>query len=652
MGSKLSKTVRRSHGKAAASPIAVAQHHHDGDRTNGSCNPASPAPTPRLPDKLGSHDIDVAASTFAPLVEHRRNSEPTDLAAVAATTTMDFPVPFDFTASLADESRAPAPFLPTPPPPSSSKQHDTQCLTCCEPLPNEQDAKYAKEVIKPCKSCDSTYCTKCIRGMFIRASDDSTHMPPRCCLQIHLHHARPYLSKEEITKFKSKYEEWMTPNAFYCPVPTCSVFISERLLPKQTKASGNRVDSGVGTPTANTFTCPTCETDICFECRQAAHPNRMCIITEFGIDADTAALLKSWGYKKCPKCGHGLKRMFGCNHMECRCGAQFCWACLQGREDCGGACYDGEEDDDENVNSDGDTIGPDDSDEPDEPEDPVSASTAADNTASVIEASVSTPITIDEHDTGTQAESGDRVEPTTSPRPIARPRNLDGGSHRYWEEQDLHFGEEPTDDVQDRSWVCRHYFKTYTIPLAKSLVNDPSTMEMECTKCWNRIHPEIESPKKPENIQQTFIPARPNGRGRGVRRGRGRGRGGYVAPRGLFRADATIGTAPHLTTTLSSPLSQSVPDRDMSPMEDVQYTNQVVDTYGNIIATTEVDPPRRASFDNDMETHTHSVEIPSKKTASLSVFDATPATFSFAYECWSCSLLVCNACKDEILSEQ
>jgi hypothetical protein len=131
-------------------------------------------------------------------------------------------------------------------------------------------------------------------------------------VQIQPHHARPHLTREEFLEFKSKYEEWLTPNPFYCPVPTCSAFIPERLLPeKAIKKKGKRVDSGFGTPTSKTIACPTCEVDICPDCRQVAHPNGLCNISEFGIDAETTELLKSWGYKKCPKCGHGLKRMYG-----------------------------------------------------------------------------------------------------------------------------------------------------------------------------------------------------------------------------------------------------------------------------------------------------------------------------------------------------
>ncbi|CAN9250266.1 unnamed protein product [Alternaria alternata] len=203
---------------------------------------------------------------------------------------------------------------PSPAPPAPVQETEVQCIVCCTQLPIPKDVKHTKEVIKPCIECGSAYCGSCIKRMFTECCKDTTRMPPRCCVQIQPHHAKPHLTREEFAEFRSKYEEWLTPNPFYCPIPTCSAFIPERLLPEEvTKRKGRRTDSGIGTPTSKSIACPTCETGICPDCRQVAHPNSLCNISEFGIDAETTELLKSWGYKKCPKCGHGLKRMFGCN---------------------------------------------------------------------------------------------------------------------------------------------------------------------------------------------------------------------------------------------------------------------------------------------------------------------------------------------------
>ena len=650
MGSKFSRAVR-PHVQAAASPVATAQHH-DIDHANAQtqCQEA----TSRVSDPYCYDDINVATSTTVPVIPQRRNSAPaTTFATLAPSVAME-QAPNITTSFLlfleerrlmsiqhdhADPEPPPATTMP-PPPPAPAKPTltlplpEVQCVICCTELPGTKHPKHMKEVVKPCRQCGSAYCGSCIKRMFTECCKDTTRMPPRCCGQIPIHYAKPHLTKEEFAEFKSKYEEWLTPNPFYCPVPTCSAFIPERLLPNQvTKKQGKRVDSGVGTPTLNVFACPTCSAEICLECRQVAHPDAICNISEFGIDAETTELLKSWGYKRCPKCGHGLKRMYGCLHMECRCGAHFCYMCMDEPEDCGGACNEYGEDD----GSDGNIT------ESDEGESPSGT-----NDASALSNETS------------QAQETVGAAAISTPQP-APPRNLDAGGHRYWENQDLDFGEEPGEDYQDRSWNCIHRFETYTIPLAKALVND-SAAEMECVKCWCSIHPEIEAPKtaadyetKPRIIPAGTVRRTARGfrRGNGRQRGYGRARGGYAPPRGLFQAGDAIGTAPHLTTSVASPLSHSVPIRETSPMEDIQYSSdRVEDTYGNIVSTTEIELRRRASEASFVT----NVVPPRVKGKAQATFNA-PSTifsmkFSLAHECMDCALLVCASCRDGILAAQ
>ncbi|KAF1832222.1 hypothetical protein BDW02DRAFT_590613 [Decorospora gaudefroyi] len=642
MGSKFSRALRPHVTTAAASPIAPTQHPDiDGTNADENCQEASP----HLPRTFGRDDINIAASSTTPTLTTRRDSAPASPAAIAVSSTVMEQLPeraAAFNLFLAEHRLMSIQYADTDPdapttiaPPTAPTRSpilfedlDVQCIICCEQLPKHSDPKHAKEVIRPC-ICSSTFCAPCIKNMFITACKDTTRMPPRCCTQIQLRYAKPYLTHEETGEFKAKYEEWLTPKPFYCPVPTCSAFIPERLLPIQTRAKGKRADSGIGTPTSKSFACPTCDAGICGDCRQVAHPNSLCNVSEFGVDAETTELLKSWGYKQCPKCGHGLKRMWGCNHMECRCGAHFCYVCLGKLDDCDGGCADEEDYSDD----DGEDEGLDDAEE--------NALPPAENT-SLDPANIPA--------TG-ESPSTDPLLPVTPTQPIPRPRNLDAGGHNYWEESNIDFGDEPTGDIQNRSWNCTHNFSTYQMPLAKALAEDPSTAEMECVKCWCTIHAEIIPPvnaKKNENAK--VVPA--TGR---LRRG---GRGRYLTPRGLFRADATIGTAPHLTTTLASALSQSVPDRQSWPMEDVRYSasDRVVDTYGNVIETTEVGLRRRASdgeiMRNSIENGLGDEVTTTSRTSSSNVFpSATPAKFSFAYEC-SCGLLLCASCKDDVMAVQ
>lgn len=44
-------------------------------------------------------------------------------------------------------------------------------------------------------------------------------------------------------------------------------------------------------------------------------------------DAALMLLAKQGHWKRCPSCRHMVERLTGCNHMVCRCGNAFCYAC-------------------------------------------------------------------------------------------------------------------------------------------------------------------------------------------------------------------------------------------------------------------------------------------------------------------------------------
>jgi len=71
--------------------------------------------------------------------------------------------------------------------------------------------------------------------------------------------------------------------------------------------------------------CPTCNASVCYDCKNAWHPNTMC-------DEVLATSLVRWcklrDAGQCPRCGVFIERRAGCNHMDCRCGHSFCWLCL------------------------------------------------------------------------------------------------------------------------------------------------------------------------------------------------------------------------------------------------------------------------------------------------------------------------------------
>ncbi|KAG9203748.1 hypothetical protein G6514_002363 [Epicoccum nigrum] len=207
----------------------------------------------------------------------------------------------------------------------------------------------------------------------------------------------------------------------------------------------------------------------------------------------------------------------------------------------------------------------------------------------------------------------------TEAQATSRPRNLDGGSSEYWINQDLNFGEEPTEDIQDRVWECSHSFEPYTISLTESLLGAASTHGMECVKCWCMMRPNIETPPGPKMFPETSkTPRRTPRRGCGDHRGRDRGAvtrlrpPTYVPPRGLDRMDTTVGTAPHLTVQARSGGSS----------------------------------PRYEHSDRAKDTE------PGLMTSASNISGIPLNALSVAYECGQCYLLICEECKDFIFIQQ
>jgi hypothetical protein len=678
MGSKISKAVRRPHVNAAAASASVTVPAASRTHNEQWTEPRQESPLPEnrcevplvnntCADLAASSTVQKSSAALADNVD-AMEIETLPRQSTDSHSSSIFRGLQELPGDVLDYDPPPPaverPYRPPPPP-----EPPFCCIICGD------DFAKGKEhtALKPCFRCSSPYCSGCLKKMFVDACTDMSRMPPKCCTQVPLHHVRPYLTQEEVALFRAKYEEWSTSNPLYCPVATCSAFVPERLLPqRRTNSKGKqRVDSGVGTPLSQVVPCPSCETEICVSCRNLAHADATCDPLEFGTDKETAKLLKTWGYKRCPKCGNGLKRMFGCNHMECRCGAHFCWVCLKNQENgCDGGCYDGDEDD----YSDDEPDREDDYEQPQPHDNNEIEKTAEDSTVTqTVESTSGAQVT--------QREEGLTSPPlisqATVPQSTPHVPNLDGGSGRYWEEADYDFGGEPTDDIQDRAWDCHHGFVTAKVSLADSLRKTPSATGMECMKCWCTIHPEIQLPDSITGGGIRTVASTANRSSlRGRRRGRYRARLQPYPVRNPFQQpDMVLGSSVPISISHSQPMEgvHYNPFTQRSAEHAPVSSEHVVDTYGNTITTTETPvSPRRASLDVAMldedllddripewmrdspltMLHNHTSQMSPVHVHRQSSFD--PATssspFSFAYHCDDCGLLVCTTCKDNLMA--
>jgi E3 ubiquitin-protein ligase RNF14 len=86
-------------------------------------------------------------------------------------------------------------------------------------------------------------------------------------------------------------------------------------------------EGGAGSPV---ITCPSCRRRTCFNHRGPFHDGQTCEQHDRAAAADLA-WFKAHA-KRCPRCGEGIQKQGGCDHMTCRrpsgCGHEFCWVCL------------------------------------------------------------------------------------------------------------------------------------------------------------------------------------------------------------------------------------------------------------------------------------------------------------------------------------
>ncbi|KAN0070186.1 RING finger protein [Elaphomyces granulatus] len=349
---------------------------------------------------------------------------------------------------------------PAPPSPSIS------CFFCIEDISDSD----VDPLLRPCGRCHRPCCKNCIRKLFMDACKNESDMPPNCCIPIPIAYASLVLSIEEVRVFKEKYEEWGTPSRIYCPVPTCSAFIPDRLFPVPeepnprvgarpvlAQKSSNHTMIPVNSPptppsscpsptfeSTPSIPCPKCGIDICCSCKQLSHPGSSCSEVP-DLDPELADLLKRWGIKRCPKCRAAVRRMFGCSHIQCRCGAQWCWFCTAPYDVCRARRCPGEEDGERFERE---------------------LNDASDRYFENIETEAET-----------QDNNVQRTQATPEPQYLA---NLDAGWR--WDEADEFFGHEPN-FYMINPFTCAHSWDY----LEESDVD--RRVEYECTRCWQKINP-------------------------------------------------------------------------------------------------------------------------------------------------------------------
>lgn len=378
------------------------------------------------------------------------------------------------------------------PAPRTNNDNTLRCSYCYDDLDGD-DAQF----LKPCIACRNKVCGACIGKQFTMACRDMSDMPPRCCtMPFNLALAVPYLSDDEVAAFKVRHEEWRTVSPVYCPVPTCAAFIPYRFFPVEKRATWDRISRDLGlemleesmafygrmvreidstelppelgeVDTATrlesiaSIACPACTAQVCCDCKQGAHPGSPCSQSNLDIDPELEETLRMLNVKRCPKCHAGVRRMFGCSHILCRCGCQWCWQCNKYIEECDRM---GCRDDDEYDPSDDEGA----YDYDDEDESPPENNNDADeNNAN--------------RDTDNPPET-QPVAATEKGQTENPPRDLDGGGRGRWDDTDrFDFGAEGDRGRVD-PWDCGHHWE-----LQAESVDESARL---CEHCWREVFPQ------------------------------------------------------------------------------------------------------------------------------------------------------------------
>jgi hypothetical protein len=268
------------------------------------------------------------------------------------------------------------------------------------------------------------------------------------------------LPEDQHAKYQDLFDEYRTEvrDRVYCPKKDCGVFISTYKIKKQqhivnsmehshtmselasVSEKHKRHDSAGPTPNIYKVDCHKCNTNICLTCKKAAHDGTPCTMED---DAIIATIVK-FGYKRCPRCGFGTRRMWGCNHMQCVCGAHWCWNCQRNFSVCDnlGGCEEEEEED------------TDPSDDGEDEDEIIEDSQALRAEANSDDDSKMTDVEDGQEQAGNSVAGASTLplmEEAVQPR---RNVNLDRGSHAYWESEGLDFGDEPDGQDNEESWGC------------------------------------------------------------------------------------------------------------------------------------------------------------------------------------------------------
>jgi len=170
-------------------------------------------------------------------------------------------------------------------------------------------------------ACKHNYCRDCILGYFTTELKEK-RLPllcPECRTEVSPYDLEILFTKDQLDTFQKYALDTViekNPQLYSCcPTADCGyVFVWEK---------GDSPD----------FNCMKCKKRYCLRCKCDYHEKSTCEqyqkwAKENGRGDDLfQEFIQGQNFKQCPGCMRFVEKESGCNHMTCRCGQKFCYAC-------------------------------------------------------------------------------------------------------------------------------------------------------------------------------------------------------------------------------------------------------------------------------------------------------------------------------------
>lgn len=185
------------------------------------------------------------------------------------------------------------------------------CTICLEDVPQSQ--------IQVIAGCLHRFCITCLQThSHNKVKDRQFPVPcphPNCPTTLSHEECDILLTSSQARQLLADLAtEASIPEAskFYCPYPECSaLMVAEERGPNQQAE------------------CLACHRWLCLWCRTPWHHNQSCGQAKASAtdDGPLLQLARQCRWRQCQRCKHMIELSHGCNHMTCRCGADFCYQC-------------------------------------------------------------------------------------------------------------------------------------------------------------------------------------------------------------------------------------------------------------------------------------------------------------------------------------